>query len=377
MKNLKPHLENVGVMLRLALSTLDPYEVGFKIGPDIAAVKMLPGERMEECYVEPMYEVVVMMFIGIDVHKVFCHVCIKDKNGLILGQMKLPNNRSGADRLLNLVDGRPAKAVVESTGNHWIRLYERLEQDGVEVLLSNPFKTKAIAEARLKSDKVDASTHADLLRANLVAQCYVPPSSVREVREVLRVRMNLVRDCTRVKNRVRALLAKHEIPRFKETRMFGKVGMIWLKGLELPETDHFILHTCTKQLEFLNELVKDLERSIALVAVNNEDCQLLMTIPGMDFYTALMFSSEVGDIERFPSANKLVSWLGLAPRVRQSGNVCYHGHITKMGSPRVRGTLTQAAHIAVRHDSHFRSKYERISLRRGKSKAIVAVAREL
>ncbi len=318
-----------------------------------------------------------MIYIGIDVHKKFCVACIKDRDGDVLAQLKFLNKSRGMDKLLEEIGGKPAKAVVESTGNHWIRLYEKLEEAGVEVVLSNPSKTKAIAEARLKNDKVDASTLADLLRANLVARCYVPPSAIRELREILRVRMNLVRDRTRVKNRVHALLARYEVPKFEGAVIFGKGGMKWLRSLELTSTDSFVLKTYTNQIEYLNGLIHDLEKTIAQVAVDDEDCQLLMTIPGISFYTAMMFSSEVGDIERFPSSNNLVSWLGLAPRVRQSGNTLHHGHITKMGSPRVRSVLVQAAHTAVRHSDHFRTKYERIGARRGKPKAIVAVAREL
>lgn len=364
-------------MRRLVRFILDSNEVVYEIGSDIAAIKLLLRERMEDCRVEPTQEVVMMIFIGIDIHKKFCQACIKDRDGVVLEQLRFNNNTTGADKLLEVIGERPAKAVLESTGNLWIILYQILEAAGVEVLLSNPSKTKAIAEARLKSDKVDASTLADLLRANLVAACYVPPPNVRENREVLRVRLNLVRDRTRVKNRVHALLDKHEVPTFMGSTMFGLGGMSWLKTLKLPATDTLVFHTCVQQIETLNRLILDIERAIAQLAVDDEDCQLLMTIPGIDFYSALLISNEVGEIERFSSSSKLISWIGLAPRVTQSGSTCYHGHITKMGFPRVRGVLVQAAYSAVRYDDHFREKYERISSRRGGTRAKVAVAREL
>ena len=199
-------------MRQLARFMLDSNEVVYEIGPDIAAIKLLLRERMEDCRVEPTQEVVRLIYIGIDVHKKFCNACIKDREGTVLEQLRFNNSSKGADRLLEVIGGKPAKAVLESTGNLWIIIYQILEAAGVEVLLSNPSKTKAIAEPRLKSDKVDASTLADLLRGNLVAACYVPPPHVRENREVLRVRLNLVRDRTRVKNRVHALLDRHEIP---------------------------------------------------------------------------------------------------------------------------------------------------------------------
>ncbi len=318
-----------------------------------------------------------MLYIGIDVHKKSCHACIKDGNGRDLVELKFPNNTSGLDKLLKVIDGRPAKAVLESTGNLWLRLYLSLEEAGVEVILSNPSKTKAIAEARLKNDRVDASTLADLLRAGLVSPCYVPPLEVREARNIIRLRMNLVKDRTRVKNRLQSLLHKYDLTGFEGSDQFGKAGMVWLKSLGLSEVDQLTRGTYIRQLECLNQLTDEVDQSIAAAAVVSEDIRLLMTIPGIDFYTAMLFVSEVGDVTRFRTSDKLVSWLGLAPGVRQSGEKCHHGKITKRGSPRVRWALVQAAHAAVRWDDHFRVKYDRISRRRGKGKATVAVAREL
>ena len=116
---------------------------------------------------------------------------------------------------------------------------------------------------------------------------------------------------------------------------------------------------------------------IAKESAESEDVKLLITIPGVDFYIALLFISEIGDCSRFPNANKLISWLGLAPRVHQSGDTTYNGRITKEGSPRLRWAMVQAARSAVQWDDHFRAKYQRIRERRGDGKAIVAIAREI
>jgi transposase len=332
---------------------------------------------MEACRIEPTHEVVRLIYIGIDVHKRFCYACIKNKRGIILEEFKFLNNSKGFTRLLRAIGARQTKAVLESTGNLWLRLFLTLEENGVEVILSNPSKTKAIAEARLKSDKVDAAMLADLLRADLIAPCYVPPAHVREVREITRVRMTLVRDRTRIKNRTHSLLDRCDCPRYPGSALWGKAGVKWLKGLTLPDADDFILQTYLSQLESLNDLITEVEKNIAQRAVDNEDIRLLMTIPGIDYYAAMLFVSEIGDIERFPSSSKLASWLGLTPRVSQSGTKCHHGSITKMGSPRLRWVLVQTAHSAVRYDEHFRHKFTRVSERRGKSKAFVAVAREI
>lgn len=223
-------------------------------------------------------------------------------------ELNFRNESSGFDTLLDCVKGGEAKAVIESTGNLWIRLYNSLEGVGVRVVLANPKKTKAIAEARLKNDKVDARTLADLLRADLVAPCYVPPKEVRELRSLIRHRMNLTRDLTRVKNRIHSLLDKYELKGFDGKDLFGKEGIKWLRIIahELSWVDRLTLEAELRHVELLEQLIEEANLRIALEAVDSEDVKLLMTIPGVDYYTALLFISEVGDISRFPSASKLV-----------------------------------------------------------------------
>lgn len=225
---------------------------------------------------------------------------------------------------------------------------------------------------------MDARTLADLLRADLVAPCYVPPKEIRELRSLIRHRTNLTRDLTRVKNLIHSLLDKYELKGFDGKDLFGKEGMKWLRTIahKLSWVDGLTLEAELRQVELLNQLIEEVNLRIALEAVDSEDVKLPMTIPGVDYYTALLFISEVGDISRFPSASKLVSWLGITPRVQQSGEKSYNGRITKEGSPRLRWALVQAAHVAVR-DNHMAEKYNRIERRRGGGKAIVAVAREI
>ncbi len=212
----------------------------------------------------------------------------------------------------------------------------------------------------------------------MVAPCYVPPNEIREVRNLIRHRMNLVRDRTMVKNRIHSLLDKYEF-KFVGTDMFGMAGMDWLKSIaiELSRIDRLVLEAELRHIEALNTLIEDAEASIAKEAKESDDVKLLMSIPGVDYYTAMLFTSEIGDVSRFSSANKLASWLGLTPRVHQSGSASYSGRITKQGSPRVRWSLVQSAHVAVKYNDHFSSQYHRILKRRGEGKAIVAIAREI
>jgi transposase len=319
-----------------------------------------------------------MWYVGIDVHKKICSACIVDREGKVVEELTFPNTSYGIDMLLEAISGHEAKAVIESTGNLWLRVYLALEEEGIEVVLANPSKTRAIAEARIKTDKLDAETLAQLLRADLVAPCYVPPGEVRELRSLIRHRMTLVRDRTRVKMRVHSLLDKYEF-RYEGRDAFGRSGIQWLRDIsvELSEVDSLALLTELRHVEVLNQLIGEVESAIAKEARESDDARLLMTIPGVDFYTAMLFTSEVGDIHRFPSASKLVSWMGLAPSVHQSGSTRYTGRITKQGSKRLRWILVQAAWSASRCDDHFHEKFRRIARRRGSRVAVVAVAREL
>lgn len=147
-------------------------------------------------------------YIGVDVGKNKCQACFMDESGQIIEEFPFINNWEGIQALVEKTS-HGEKAVVESTGNMWLRIYEALEENGVEVKLANPAKTKAIASARIKTDKLSARILAHLLRADLIAECYVAPRDIRKVRALLRQRSSLVKMRTMVKNRVHSQLDKY------------------------------------------------------------------------------------------------------------------------------------------------------------------------
>ena len=267
---------------------------------------------------------------------------------------------------------------MESTSTLWMKLYDALEEEGIPVVLANPYKTRVIAESKIKNDKVDAAILADLLRAGLVASSYVAEKEVRELKELIRYRHTIKGQTTAIKNRIHSILNKHDMT-FEGTDLFGKKGKAWLKTIipQLKKVDAFVLKEELAHLDHFSETLDKIESDLAREAVEREDVHLLMSITGVDFFTALLFLCEVGDISRFPSASHLSSWVGLVPRVHQSGDTLYHGRITKQGNRLVRWALVQAAHASVRWDPGMASFYNRIAARKGKKKAIVAVARKL
>jgi transposase len=160
--------------------------------------------------------------------------------------------------------------------------------------------------------------------------------------------------------------------------VFGVRGREWLEALELPDDERETVAGCLRQVDFLDREVEALERGLARSALASEEIRRLMSVPGVNLVSAATFVATVGDVARFKSPRKLVSYVGLDPRVRQSGEApARHGHISKQGSPAARHMLCEAAWIVVRTPGPLRAFYQRLRARRGARIALVATARKL
>jgi transposase len=318
------------------------------------------------------------MYVGVDVHKKVCRAAMVNEDGAVVDECSFRNSTTGIDELVMRLDAFTDRMVVavESTANLWIPLYDYLEERGIRVVLSNPYKTRLIAEARIKTDTVDARTLAQLLRADMLPLCYVPTKTQRDARQFIRHRTTLVRMRTEIKNRIHALLDKHGL-RSPYKTLFSKRGVAWLRSVELGVTDDAVLQSDLAVLAVLDEQIASMDATIATVAVKDERVRLLMTMPGLGYFAAYLLVVEICDINRFSSDRRLVRWVGLAPGVRQSGDKTYGGRITKQGNTLVRWVLVEAARNACRYDERFRAFYERYARRKGGQKAVVAVAHEM
>lgn len=314
----------------------------------------------------------MMRYVGIDVGKAKCRAAFMNQNGAVESEFFFENSSKGIVKLVSTMTTED-KVVMESTGNLWLNLYDSLDQRNIRVVLANPLKTKAIASAKVKTDKLDARILAHLLRADLIAESYVPPGNVREMRALVRHRLSLVRMRTMVKNKVHAVVDKYGY-RCEFSDMFGKSGMQWLRAQEFSDLDRLLLENHLSLVESINVQVRLVDEAIRERASQDEDVHLLLSLTGVDVYTALLLRSEIGPIGRFPDYKRLVSWAGLAPSVRQSGNVEFHGRITKRGPSILRWALVEAARVAVQRDDRMRAFHERVAVRRGDQKATVAVA---
>jgi len=314
-----------------------------------------------------------VMYVGVDVHKRVCRAAVVNDEGELIDELSFRNSKRGIEDFIMRIEAfrDMVLVAVESTANLWIRLYDALEERGIRVVLSNPSKTRLIAEARVKTDKVNARILAQLLRADMLPLCFVPSRRQRDRRQFIRHRVHLVKMRTEVKNRIHALLDKHGL-RCPFKTLFSKKGLEWLRSLRLGFADDAVLRSDLALLGSLDEQIGFMD-----VAVNDERVKLLMTMPGLGYFAASLLVAELCDISRFSSDKRLVSWAGLAPGVHQSGDKVVHGRITRQGNRLVRWVLVQAAQTARLYDDRFREFYERYARRRGDKKAVVAVAHEM
>jgi transposase len=316
-----------------------------------------------------------MRSIALDVHRDFCEVAIKDELGLRLaGKVKT----SLAELELFAQSLAPDDQVaLEATGPA-LAIARILEPHVGRVLIANTRKLRAIAESKVKTDKVDASTLCELLAAGFLPTVWSPDEFTRGLRRRLQRRCKLVRSRTRAKNECHAVLARNLKGRPPMTDVFGKAGREWLAALELPADERETVECCLREVDFLDSEVGLVERELASEALDSGEIRRLMTVPGVSLVSAATFVAAVGDIHRFSSPKKLVSYLGLDPRVRQSGEApAHHGRISKQGSAEARHMLCEAAWVAVRTPGPLRAFYERVRVRRGAQVALVATARKL
>jgi transposase len=246
------------------------------------------------------------------------------------------------------------------------------------VVVSNPRKTRAIAEAKVKTDKVDARILAQLLAADFLPGTWVADDQTRTRRRLVARRTHLVKQRTRLKNQVHGILSRNLVPTCPHADLFSGVGRKWLFGQDLPADEWRSVDALLRQLDFHGDELAAVERDIAIDAIDDPVVARLMTIPGVDVAVAVSVVAAVGDFSRFGSPDKLVAYLGLNPTVRQSGNgPAIHGRITKAGRSQARGMLVEAAFSAARAPGPLRAFYSRIKARRGFQVATVATARKL
>ena len=313
--------------------------------------------------------------VGVDLHKEFSQVTAMDDHGKILSKRRLENDADTLEEYFSKVP-KGSPVVMEATRN-WYWMSDFVEEMGLKPILAHPKKVRIIAEATVKTDKIDSEVLAHLERTNFLPTSYIPPKEIRDVRELLRYRMSLVRIRTSLKNRAHSVLAKMGV-RHSFSDVFSGAGLKFLKAVKLPEVYRYELDGYVKLIEDIKKPIAGLDRKVkTYVKEESEDARLIDTVPGIAYFSALLLAAEIGDINRFRSYRKLCAYGGVVATTEQSADKVHQGHIIKDANKYIKWCLIEAVDHAVRKDPKISSLYHKVLRKKGKTKARVAVARKL
>jgi len=314
------------------------------------------------------------MYIGLDVHKRRNQACVMDKSGMIVQERSFLNTKEELDEFLESLP-EDSQIVIEAC-SVWQPVFEEIEEKGFDVHLAHPSKVKLIAEARVKTDRIDAKVLADLLRTNMLPEAYIAPEHIRKLRTIVRHRYSLVRLRTSVKHRVHSILHRVGIT-IELSNIFGETGMQFLKDVPLKPQYRFAMNHYLELIEHINQCIEETNTYIDTQARTIPEVQMLKSIPGIGTYSALLIYAEIGDVSRFSTYRQLCSYAGITASVYQSGESIRYGHITKQGNTLLRWILLQAVFKVAVHSPGMQRFHKRLLIRKGKKVAKIALARKL
>lgn len=315
-------------------------------------------------------------YIGLDIHKKSISFCAKAQDGQILGEGTIPAQRS---KLTEWAKARPRPwigAMEATLFTGWI--YDQLKPLASELRVANPSMLKAIAASKKKNDKVDARKIADLLRCNLLPECYMAPSKMRDLRRVLRYRNLIVRQSTRMKNRIAGLLMETGT-QYNKQRLHGKAYFSELLGSlrRTPPSVVELLKLSRSQLEFFESIQNRLVRELLENSALQERVERLQSIDGVGEILSLTWALEICEVKRFACIDDAVSYCGLTSAQHNSGCQEHRGPISKQRNKHLQTMLIEAAKLAPRYNEQLAAVQER-ELKRGNcNRATLAVARKL
>jgi transposase len=315
-----------------------------------------------------------MNYCGLDVHKESISAAVIDDKGRVLKEVKFMNTTQALDHFLSGLNEQTEFAL-EACG-FYEPIYDWIDERGYGVTLAHPLKVRMIADAKIKTDKIDAKTIAQLKRTDLLPASYVPPKHVREIRGIVRHRASMVRQRAKIKHCVHAVLHREGIQQpFSD--LFGKAGIEWLKHVNVKYNNRLSIDNYLAIHQSMSEKIDETTRQIEAIVKINPAVQRLTTMPGIGDYSALLITTEIGDINRFRNVDKLCSYAGLVPSISQSARTLRRGHITKEGNKLLRWILVECAQRAVISNNILSKKYKRLEKKIGRNKAIVTIARKM
>jgi transposase len=311
------------------------------------------------------------MFYGFDVHKNFIQVCELSADAKRRRDFRIEASAEAIEAFAKTLQ-RADAVVLEATFHTWA-IHSILSRYVERVAVANPIQVKAIAHAKIKTDKVDAHTLAQLLRTEFLPEVQLPSRKAWALRQLMAHRRQLLKRSTASKNAIHGVLNR-SLVRYPERWLFTQKGFRWLKKLELPAVERLVLDHQIGLFHEIQARLKAVDQELLRHARLERDAKLLVTIPGVDVTVAIGLLAAIDSIERFASPQKLAAYFGLVPKVRQSAGTCHHGRITKAGSRSARWLAIEAAHTLARSSSPLAASYHRIRRRKNHQIAVTALA---
>lgn len=322
-----------------------------------------------------------MLYAGLDLSRRRLDVCVLDEDGATVLEIGVTPDADALRTLTARVarhSPQPVSAAIESmTGARFV--HDSLERWGWEVQIADAQRARGLAPLVAKTDRIDAWVLAELARRDLVPAIWLPDPGIRAERERARFRLHLVHHRTALKNHIHASLMSfgHPVP---SSDLFGRAGRQLLERLDLPQAWATSTATAVALIDDLDRHIAAAEAELRRLGLDHPYMPLLCTCPGISWVLAATIAAEIGDISRFTRAKQLVSYTGLSPIVRQSGEHDRRGPLSKHGPRYLRWALIEASTHASRHPA-YRGRYVRTRRRLGKQRgpkvARVEVARQL
>src|SRR5215211_5553544 len=316
-------------------------------------------------------------YVALDIHKKYCVIGGVDREGRVVLQavrVEHADLEGWLKKNLRAMD----HVVFESTTNAW-HVYDLLEPLVERVVVANPIKVKQIACARVKTDIRDTFILARLLAANLVPEVWVPPQYVRQLRQLLSQRRQLVETHTGTLNRMHSVAHRHHLTHERGKR-FNEKNTLWQKDKMLSALEQFQLELEMENRAYIEKQIGRIGKEVQKMSHQKpwaESMTYLMQLPGFGVITGMTVLAAIGEIQRFDSARHLASYSGLTPGLEQSGTKHRGKGMTKEGRKELRWAMVEAAQMAVKSDPHWKVRFQEMQKRMHRNQAMVAIARQL
>ncbi len=314
-----------------------------------------------------------MNYVGVDLHKEQSWFYIMDNAGNRISSMSISNEISVLKQYFTTL-AKPFKLAVESTYN-WYYFVDLAEQFAEEVFLANSYELKAFAKRNKKTDKIDARLIADVLRKGYLPTVYISDKGIRTLKESLRHRMNLVKDRAKVIHRLKSLLDR--LGAICHGDFTTEMALDNIDFITIPEQYHSVVNKHIQQIKWYRSKIYAYKKELEDIVSLDQDMKNLVTIPGIGDFSAALIKTEIADISRFKSFNRLCAYAGLAPKVSQSGNITRYGPLNKNRCKTLQWILIENVIHFVKAMPNVARKLERVKQRKGYNTAKVACAREM